>query len=198
MSISVKNSIYLLPGLRGHLNKGLGEHLIGRGFNVAGRETVGEFKDLPFQDKIECIANDLKEHFWSSDARVIGSSFGGYLFLHAQTLLQPYIGRVLLLSPIIGDFENQETWTSVRPPRSNVLTTLAQAGQYPSPQHCEIHVGEKDWQSDPKSVSAFGSLTGIPVTVVPGGGHLLDRDYVASVLDRWLPSHHPIDIDSGA
>lgn len=28
---------------------------------------------------------------------------------------------------------------------------------------------------------------GIPVEVVPGGGHMLGKDYVGNLLDRWLP-----------
>ena len=40
-----RSSIYYLPGHGGRLGTGLGEGLLSRGFDVAGRETVGEFKD---------------------------------------------------------------------------------------------------------------------------------------------------------
>ena len=58
--------------------------------------------------------------------------------------------------------------------------------QFKAPAHCEIHVGEEDWQSIPASVQAFGGLTGITVTVVPKGGHDLGKKYVGPLLDRWL------------
>jgi hypothetical protein len=41
-------SIYYLPGHGGRLRTGLGEGLFSRGFDVSGRETVGEFRSLPF------------------------------------------------------------------------------------------------------------------------------------------------------
>lgn len=185
--IDVKDFLYLLPGQGGRLTKGLGEHLANRGINVVGRETVGAFRELPFQEQIERIAKDLRDHFWHENARVIANSFGAYLFLHAQTLLDPFIGRVLLFSPIVGEFENSETWKSFSPPRPDVLKNLAQSGQYPSPLHCTIYVGENDWQSQPSSVAAFAKATGMSVNVVPGMGHMLEKDYVATVLDRWLP-----------
>ncbi len=183
---NVKNCVYYLPGQGGRLATGLGENLAGRGLNIVGRETIGEFKDLPFQEKIELIARDLQDHFWHEDAQVIANSFGGYLFLHAQTLIESYIGRVLLLSPIVGEFENTETWMSFIPPRAGRLKELALEGKFPSPKVCEIHVGEKDWQSNPESVSSFASRVGIPVFVIPGAGHMLDKGYVGQVLDRWL------------
>lgn len=180
------NRVYLLPGQGGLLTKGLGEHLTSRGIEVVGRETVGEFRELSFQEKIERIAKDLCDHFWHEDARVIANSFGGYLFLHAQTLLAPYIGRVLLFSPIVGDFESPDSWKSFSPPRPDVLSSLARLQKYPTPRCCEIHVGENDWQSNPASVTAFAEATGVSVIIVPGAGHMLDKVYVATVLDRWL------------
>jgi len=38
----------------------------------------------------------------------------------------------------------------------------------------------------PAQVLAFASPLGIPVTVVPGRGHMLGRDVVGPQLDRWL------------
>ena len=35
---------------------------------------------------------------------------------------------------------------------------------------------------------AFAASTGIPVTVVPGAGHMLGREYVGPLLDRRLPA----------
>eukprot|EP01032_Pedospumella_encystans_P018671 gene18671-21245_t len=87
-------------------------------------------------------------------------------------------GRVLLLSPIVGEFANAQARTSFSPPRPTRLKELAEAGLLPIPHVCEIHVGEDDWQSIPANVQALGQLTGISVTVVLGSGHDLGVNYV--------------------
>ena len=179
-------SIYYLPGYGGRLNTGLGEELHSRGYDIAGRETVGEFKSLPFKEQVAAITQDLTSLYWHEDARVVANSFGAYLFLHAQAQTAPYIGRVLLLSPIVGEFSNEETGMNFIPPRSGRLQELAQSGKYSVPKHCEIHVGEQDWQSIPKDVVALADLLGLKVTVVPGAGHMLGKGYVGAVLDRGL------------
>jgi hypothetical protein len=179
-------TIYYLPGHGGHLETGLGAALMDRGFDLAGRQTVGPFRNLTFSEQIELVANDLRSLFWRTDARVIANSFGAYLFLHAQTILPPYIGRVLLLSPIVGAFENAERMMIFEPRRKGQLQAMTEAGTYPIPHNCEFHVGELDWQSDPSAVTALANSWGRLVTVVPGGEHCLDKDYVARLLDRWL------------
>ena len=106
--------------------------------------------------------------------------------MHAQTLMPAYLGKVLLLSPIVGEFSNNETGTHFVPPRSRKLKELAQAKKYPTPKSCEIHVGEEDWQSNPEHVSEFGKLLSVSVTVVPRAGHMLPKGYVTKILDEWL------------
>lgn len=186
--MAVEKTVYYLPGFGGQLHTGLGEGLTSRGFGVAGRETRDDFKRMPFQDQIDTVATDLQEHFWRKDALVVVNSFGGYLFLHAQAQMSPYPGKVLLLSPIVGDFQNEEIRMGFIPPRAEVLLELAQTGRFPCPLQAEIHVGSEDWQSHPTNVTAFGKAVGIEVEVVPGAGHMLGKEYVGGVLDRWLPS----------
>lgn len=72
------------------------------------------------------------------------------------------------------------------PPRATLLKELIFSGRYPTPANCEIHVGELDWQSNPPDVEAIGATLNIPVIVVPGAGHRLERDYVSTVLASWL------------
>ena len=119
-------------------------------------------------------------------AQVIANSFGAYLFLHAQTLLPPFIGRVLLLSPIVGEFSEEGASIGFIPPRSHRLLKLAQSGAYPTPMHCEIHVGAQDWQSNPDNVLKLAALLDLPVTVVQDAGHMLGKEYVGQLLDVWL------------
>ncbi len=179
-------TVYYLPGHGGRLETGLGEAPMSRGFNVAGRQTIGDFKAIPFSDQIAIIAEDLTNNYWREGARVIANSFGAYLFLNALTLMKPYIGKVLLLSPIVGEFSNEDIRMGFIPPHSGRLAQNAENGTYPTPLHCEIHVGELDWQSNPANVTKLAELLGLSATVVPSGGHMLDKQYVSAVLDRWL------------
>lgn len=182
----MSNQIYYLPGHGGRLRTGLGEALASRGYEIFGRETVGDFKKLPFGEQVALVAQDLTTMFWHEDAKVIANSFGAYLFLHSQELMKPYIGSVLLLSPIVGEFENEETRMGFIPPQAEKLRMLAEKGNYPTPKTCEIHVGELDWQSNPNNVLKLAGLIDMDVTIVPNAGHMLDKKYVSAVLDRWL------------
>jgi hypothetical protein len=182
----VNNSIYYLPGHGGRLTTGLGEALTQRGLAIFGRETVGEFLRLPFMEQTALIAADLQADYWSPSALVIANSFGAYLFLHAQASLPPYPGRVMILSPIVGEFQNENIGAFFSPPYPKKLGELAEARAFPCPLNAQIYVGAEDWQSDPEQVQRFGQLTGIPVAVVPDAGHLLPKSYVSNLLDRWL------------
>lgn len=180
------STVYYLTGMGGRLDTGLGQGLLSRGVGIAGRELVGEFRRLDFQQQIDLVAEDLQTHHWNEDSHVIANSFGAYLFLHAQAQLPPYIGKVILLSPIVGEFANEETQMNFIPPRAEKLLSLAKDGLFPVPKQCQIHVGSEDWQSNPANVTAFGQLLRLDVTVVPNGGHMLPKEYVGNLLDAWL------------
>lgn len=186
MGITATETVYYLPGAGGQLATGLGQALRERGFDVTGRETRGEFRTLSFDDQIQVIREDLISHFWDQFARVVCNSYGAYLFLHAQSQMARFPGRVLMLSPIVGEFTSDETLTTFSPPHPTRLKKLAESGLFTTPTKCEIHVGQDDWQSIPDNVQAFGCLVGISVTVLPGGGHNLPKAYVGALLDRWL------------
>ena len=180
------NLVYLLPGHGGRITNGLGQELSWRGHDVVGRETVGDFKKLDFDQQVAIIAEDLKANFWHKNARVIANSYGAYLFLHAQTKMDAFIGKVMLLSPIVGEFSNEDIRMGFIPPYSNRLFELASSGSYPRLKQCEIHVGSEDWQSNPQNVKAFADLLALNVHVVQNGGHKLPNDYVSDLLDKWL------------
>lgn len=182
------STVYYLPGNGGRLETGLGEGLMERGWSIAGRETIGEFRSLRFRDQVAIVAEDLRDHFWREDARVVAVSFGAYLFLHAQSQLPPYVGSVLLLSPILGEVCDDATGMNFVPPMADRLRELAEGGRFPAPSRCHIHVGSEDWQSNPQNALTFGQRVGIGVTVVEGAGHQLGKAYVGPVLDTWLGS----------
>lgn len=178
--------IYYLPGRGGQLTTGLGEGLRQRGCSVLGRETLGAFRDLSFQEQIDTVCADLQGSFWNENAHVVAVSYGAYLFLHAQAQMQPYPGSVLLLSPIIGQFGNEGAQLGFIPPRAKKLGQIAVEGKLAAPAKCQIHVGSEDWQSNPVEVCAFGSRVGIPVHVATGLSHQLGVEYVGSLLQQWL------------
>jgi len=182
----VKKDVYYLPGVGGRLLTGLGEGLRDRGVGVKGRELHGEFKALSFQEKLNTIEQDLRTHFWSEDARVVVNSFGGYLFLHAQAQMEPYPGRVLILSPIVGGFQSEEISLGFIPPRAAKLLKMAADLSYPVPLRAEIHVGSEDWQSNPKNVAAFADPLGLRLTIVPNAGHMLGAGYLGQLLNEFL------------
>ena len=178
--------IYYLPGMGGNLNRGLGQGLRNRGLRIMGRETIGEFRKLRFQDQLDIISEDLVREFWTKESRILANSFGAYLFLHAQAQLDSFPGRVLILSPIVGEFGDEKTRLNFIPPRSGRLFELAQTSSYPTLANMQAHVGSEDWQSNPEAVAKLGQLLNFSVKVVPGGGHNLGVSYVSNVLDKWL------------
>ena len=187
VSAKTAETVYYLPGHGGLISTGLGQALLERGYDVTGRETVGEFKEVGFTRQVEIVANDLKELFWSEDTHVICNSFGAYIFLHAQALLGiPYIGQVVLLSPVMGEFAKDDDVRPMNfiPPYAERLLELSTAGKFPLPRCCEIHVGSDDWQSYPNAI-AFGKMVGMKVNVVEGAGHGLPKAYVGNLLDQW-------------
>ena len=180
-------SIYLLPGRGGRLNAGLGLELKARGYRLSGRETLGDFAKLSLPFQAQAIANDLQAEFCEKDALVVANSYGAYLFLFAQALMPPLLGKVLLLSPVIGEVKQSSLGKlGFAPPYADSLMALARLRELVVPEHCGIHVGANDWQCPAERLSEFGRLTGISVNIVPDAGHMLDHGYVNALLDRWL------------
>jgi len=179
-------TIYYLPGWGGQLNTGLGQALISRGVDITGRETRDKFKDLGFNGQVSQVAQDLQDHFWTTESKVIANSFGGYLFLHAQALLPPYPGKVVLLSPIVGEFSDTDQEMNFIPPYAGKLFNLIECNEMTAPFNAEIHTGELDCQSSPSAVKKLGEALSIPVHIVAGAGHRLPKEYVSNILDYFL------------
>ena len=58
-----QRTIYYLPGYGGQLGTGLGQGLMDRGFDVTGRETRGDFRNLPFDEQVQTVMQDLQDQF---------------------------------------------------------------------------------------------------------------------------------------
>jgi hypothetical protein len=56
--IAVQRKAYYLPGHGGQVSTGLGEGLASRGWAAVGRETIGDFRRLPFQQQVDAVAQD--------------------------------------------------------------------------------------------------------------------------------------------
>lgn len=178
-------SIYYLTGRGGKLNEGLGEGLLMRGYSVSGREVSHELMGLTFQEQLDLISDDLAQ-FWTPESKVIAVSYGAYLLLHALIKLDPCPTNTLLISPILGGVQDNETMKFYRPPRADELMNKARTGAFPKPEQLLIHVGEHDWQSIPKRSLEFTNAVGGKCIVVPNKGHNLGKDYVSNLLDSWL------------
>ena len=101
-------------------------------------------------------------------------------------MLQAFVGKVVILSPIIGEAFDPATNRMYVPPRAGKLQRLIEQGGFNTPLNCEIHVGEHDWQANPNEVLKLASRTGFKVNIVPGSGHRLDCFYVGEVLYRLM------------
>jgi hypothetical protein len=188
MNLDHKRRVYLLPGRGGRLD-GLGSALSARGCTVVGRELVGSFARLAFSEQVDAVVDDLRSLSSADESLVVAVSMGAYLFLHAQLLLlEPYRGRVLLLSPIVGVSTSSTQAVGYVPPGLRRLRRAIEEQRYPSPTRCHVHVGERDWQSNPDAVAALCTSLGFSFHKVADNGHVLDESYVAGVLDAWLPS----------
>ena len=177
--------IYYLTGRGGQLNEGLGEALLAKGYKLSGREMTGTFAQLPFQNQLDLITKDLQDSFWHKDAKVVAVSYGAYLLLHALAELAPYVGSILLLSPVLGGVTNGSTMRYFSPPRADKLMRLVEEGNFPVPNDIEIHVGGSDWQSPYQRAEQFAEAVGGECQVVSGAAHQLGEDYVSPVLDNW-------------
>ena len=182
----LQRTVYYLPGRGGQISTGLGQGLQDRGFFVVGQESRGAFLKLTFQQQLDAICRDLQENFWHEGARLVAVSYGCYLYLHAQLEMPAFPGRVMLLSPVLGSAYAASVGISFYPPRADRLSEAMEAQCFPAFSQAEIHVGSEDWQSNPEAISKFGEAFSIPVTIVPGKGHMLGSDYVGQLLDRWL------------
>ena len=182
----MEKTVYYLPGRGGQLTTGLGKGLADRDISVVGRETLGQFLKLTFQQQIDAIKSDLQDKFWHDGARLVAVSYGAYLFLHAQLSMPAFPGRILLLSPVLGGAFASSVGVGFIPPRADKLGQAVEEKQFPKLKQAEIHVGSEDWQSKPDVISLFGEAVSIPVYIVEGKGHMLGADYVSPLLDRWL------------
>ena len=100
--IKITETVYYLTGRGGQLKSGVGKGALDRGVSLAGRAMSGQFERLEFQSQVDLISQDLQDSFWQKDSKLIAVSYGAYLLLHALSDKPPFLGSILLLSPVMG------------------------------------------------------------------------------------------------
>ena len=75
----MKDTVYYLPRMGGRLETGLGRGIIQRGYSDVGRATLGAFKKLKFQEKIDIVTADLVESFWSVSVFTFSNQYASFL-----------------------------------------------------------------------------------------------------------------------
>jgi len=185
-------TIYYVPGRGGRLNKGLGLELSSRGYDLMGREIAGPgprdqsnpFASLSFQQQVQVIQHDLKTHFWTPEALVIGNSFGAYLIAHSILQLGKFPGKCLFLSPVLGAVKT--TGMLFKPPKSSALKDAIETRSFPS-IILDIVVGSSDEHFVHEVAEKLGQLMVGAITIFDNEGHRLSHEIVKDKLDHWLP-----------
>jgi hypothetical protein len=179
--------LYFIPG-RGETFDGvLGRLIRTMGCRLEGREVDSRFARAWFSEQLALVRSDVYSRFWNSDATLIGRSYGAYLLLHVLADLQPYPGKVLLCSPVLGPATFNHGCYVSRPPRAEKLLRLAERDRFPAPRYMEIHTGENDTGSDSRLAVRFASLVNnAHAQIVAGAGHDLPEDYLRRVLRTFL------------
>lgn len=183
----MEDTVYLIPG-RGNTLHDIGQLLLSLDREVCGRELLPPFSGL-FSRQLHIIQQDLGSFFWHATARLIGHSYGAYLLLHALSELEPFPGRILLFSPVLGPTIDSQRLFISRPPRADKLLTLAKTGSFPSPQYLEIHTGEEDKGCSPGLAQEFADLiSSAEVFIIPNKGHNLPSPYLQRTISSFCLS----------
>ena len=98
----MKKHVYLLPGREETFADNLAKSIESLGLTLCGREIVRDFARLRFAEQLALIKSDLQTAFWKPDAKIVARSYGAYLLLNTLAEMNPFPGRILLLSPVLG------------------------------------------------------------------------------------------------
>lgn len=179
--------LYFLPGRGESLSDGLDRLIAKFGYSIQGRDIASDFARLRFAEQLAFIKSDLQPAFWHSEAVLLGRSYGAYLLLHTLADMEPFPGKVLLLSPVLGAAVANNGFYVSLPPRAERFANLVESGGFPGPRYLEIHTGGEDNGCDPQLAERFASLVwNTKLHAVVGAGHALGVEYTAGVLKKFL------------
>lgn len=179
--------LYLIPGRGEKLGDTLGQIIMKMGYVIKCRELLSSFERLFFPEQIELVRSDLQAFYWTFDAVLLGRSYGAYLLLHTLADMDPFPGKVLLFSPVIGAAIARDRLYMSFPPRAKKLLMLADSDRFPTPGYMEIHTGAEDMGCDPLLAKQFVSrLENVKLIVVPEAGHEFSENYMVSAIHRFV------------
>lgn len=154
----MNNKVYLIPGRDEKLSGFLGDKISHMGFDVYGREILPPFSRLQFSEQLKIIKNDLKSLFWYQNAKLVGYSYSSYLLLHSLAELEPFPGKILLLSPVLDAAMSKDKVYLSCPLRAKKLLQFTKNGEFLSPGYLELHTGLEDNGCDPDLAKRICSL----------------------------------------
>ncbi|MBF0121357.1 MAG: alpha/beta hydrolase [Desulfobacterales bacterium] len=165
----------------------VGRILTNLGFKVQCRKLSEEFLSLRFNEQLTIVEDDLQSIDWASETVLIGHSYGAYILLHTLATMTLFPGRVLLISPVLGQAVSGNFQYGMLPPRARMLLKMAKHGTFPIPRYLEIHIGANDNSCDPNLAREFASLIATSnIHIIPGTGHNLSEAYLETVLNTFL------------
>ena len=182
----MSRAIYYLPGRNGKLSEGLGAFLQEHCDELSGREVSGDVRGLPFEAQLEVIRQDLIDSHWHENGRLVANSYGAYLLLHALINMEPYPGKMFLLSPILGAVQTKDSY--FRPPSAKLLLNSFDDKTFPMPRDLSCIVGDMDWQSVPDRCELLCNAVGGSLEKIPIMGHGIEPLAVASSMAGWFNS----------
>ena len=138
------------------------------------------------QQDIQGQIDTIRATIQLDTANVVANSYGAYLLLLALIDRPPLNIRVLLLSPVLGRAISEERMLLSRPPREATLHKAIAEQRLGMPNHLEIVTGEEDEICDPVLARQMGEQMGIPVSILPNQGHMLEPSSVEGAVQRFL------------
>ena len=185
--------LYFIPQPGEDFDDCLGRLMARMGYTIHGREIISDFARRRISEQVALIGSDLQLAFWCRDAVLVGRSYGAYLLLHTLADMDPFPGKILLCSPVLGAAVAKDGFYVSRPPRAEKLVKLAESNRFPAPHYMEIHTGAEDNDCHPLLATRFASMVGnTKLQIVAGAGHQLSEEYLQGVLSKFLDATLPL------
>lgn len=185
----MKSPIAYYPGRGSSIHQGLGLDLTEKGYSLIGLDMHQRFLRQPFQNQIKQLWAQVQQRLWSPRGHIIAKSYGAYVLLHALADAEPFPGRILLFSPVLGAafVRKDGIYRGSIPPRANKLKKMAEQGLFPVPNYLEIHTGALDNGCDPDLAKLLiKSLPNGKIYIKDNCGHSLEPAYELKIALDFL------------
>jgi len=175
-----------ISGRGGDANKGLGAYLKKLDPNRIGLSVNESFLQLSFYGQVS-VVRQLLDEFDGENTKVIANSYGAYLLLHALIDAPSYQFRGLLLSPAIGGVLNSNSLAYARQPSTNRFDEALIDRAFTKPRYLALYIGDLDVGYDFARFSDLNESMELDLLeVIPGQGHMIDRDVVKTTLKTFF------------